>query len=158
MKAVAMVRVLLADGEFDAEEEHRPDETIFRFTVDGPTPNVIMRVLAGKQRFVVHFYFARTTPVNLRGKVAEFITRVNCGLIGGNLEMSFESGVIRYKAGIDFTNIELAELLVRNVMLSAFGNLEMVAIPLWDVLDEDATPEAAAAAAGAIEDAARFEP
>jgi hypothetical protein len=158
LKAVEMLRTLFTNGELDPEEDSRPDETIFRITTEGPAPKIIARVLLDKQRFVVHFFFARPAPPELRSKVAEYITRVNCGLIAGNLEMSFDSGVIRYKSSIDFTNIELAELLVRNVMLSAMENVEQLAMPLWDVLDEDAEPEAAAGAAGAREDAARFEP
>jgi len=158
LKAVATVRALLASGELNAEEDSRPDETIFRITTEGPTPKVIARILLDKQRFIVHFFFTRPAPPELRTKVAEYITRVNCGLIGGNLEMSFDSGTIRYKSSIDFTNVELPELLVRNVMLSAIENVEQLAMPLWDVLDEDAEPEAAAVTAGAREDAVRFEP
>ena len=153
-----MLRNLLTSGEHDFTEDSRPDEAIFRLNLEGPTPKVIARILLAKQRFIVHFFFKRDAPEELRDKVAEFITRVNCGLIGGNLEMSFDSGTIRYKSSIDFTNIELAELLVRNIMLSAMESLEQLAMPLWDVLDEDAEPEAAAIAAGAREDAARFEP
>ena len=80
-------------------------------------------------------------------KVAEFITRVNYGLIGGNLEMSFTDGMLRYKTAIDFTGVELPEILVRNAMLSAMENLETIAVPLWDVLDGSLEPEAAAAVA-----------
>jgi hypothetical protein len=43
-------------------------------------------------------------------------------------------------------------------MLSAMETLEQVATPLWDVLDGDAEPAAAAAEAAPPEDAARFEP
>lgn len=158
-KAIETLRTFLTTKVHLApQEESRLEETIFQMNMEGPTPKVVARILIDKERFIVHFYFTRTVPPELRAKVAEYIIRVNYGLIGGGLEMSFDNGTIRYKTGIDFTNIELAEQLVRNAMLSAIENIEQLVIPLWDVLDEDAEPEAAAAAAFPLQDVARFEP
>jgi|SRR5262245_70192 len=156
-KAIEMVRSLLIAGNLDPQEESRPDQTIFRMVMEGPAPKSVVRILIDKQRYIAHFHFERAAPPELRGKVAEYITRVNYGLITGNLEMSFDTGAIRYRTSIDFTNIELPVQMVRNAMLAAMENIERIAIPLWDVLDEDAAPEAAAAVTSPPEDVAPFE-
>jgi hypothetical protein len=153
-----MLRALFKQPDVSFTEDSQPDQAVFRMTMEGPTPTVIARVLLSKQRLVIHFYFRRTAPAVVRAKAAEFISRVNYGLVDGNLQLSFDSGTIRYKSSIDFTNVELPELLVRNMMLSAMGNLERIMMPLWDVLDEDAEPAAAAGEVAPPEDAARFEP
>ncbi len=147
LQAVDMLRAFLTRMNFDPKEDAVPDCTAFSMRMEGPTPTVIARILVNKERFTVHYYFDRKAAPELRTKVAEFITRVNYGLIGGNLEMCFSEGMLRYKSAIDFTGIELAEVLVRNAMLSAMENLETIAVPLWDVLDGTLGPEAAAAVA-----------
>jgi hypothetical protein len=147
LQAVEMLRTFLMRMNFDPKEETFPEGSAFRMTMEGPTPTVIARILANKERFTLHYYFDRKAAPELRMKVAEFITRVNYGLISGSLEMSFSDGMLRYKSAIDFTGIELPEILVRNAMLSAMENLETIAVPLWDVLDGTLEPEAAAAIA-----------
>lgn len=146
LQAVEMLRTFLTRMGLDPKEETYPEVTAFRMMVEGPTPKVIARILVDKERFTVHYFFDRSAPPELRTKVAEFITRVNYGLVGGNLEMSFSDGTLRFKSSIDFTSIELAEVLVRNAMLSAMEDLETIAGPLWGVLDGDLEPEVAAAA------------
>jgi hypothetical protein len=146
LQAVEMLRAFLTRMELDPQEETFPQGTAFKMTMEGPTPTVVARVLVDKERFTVHYYFDRRAPPEVLTKMAEFTTRVNYGLIGGNLELSFSDGTLRYKSSIDFTSVELAEVLVRNAMMSAMEDLETIAGPLWEVLDGDSEPEAAAAA------------
>ncbi len=46
-------------------------------------------------------------PEEIRGAVAEFITRANYGLRIGNFEMDYADGEVRYKSSIDFETTEL---------------------------------------------------
>src|SRR5882724_1331779 len=96
-QAVEMLRGFLTRMKFESKEESYPGVIAFRMTVDGPTPKVIARILLDKERFTAHYFFDHSVPPERRSKVAEFITRVNYGLVGGNLEMSFEDGTLRYK-------------------------------------------------------------
>jgi hypothetical protein len=62
------------------------------------------------------FIFYSVCPVNApeskRMAVAEFLTRVNCGLFVGNFELDFDDGEIRYKTSIDIEGDRLVPALV----------------------------------------------
>ena len=51
-----------------------------------------------------------------RHKVAEFITRVNYGMVIGNFEMDYEDGEMRYKTSIDIEGTELAASMIRQLV------------------------------------------
>jgi len=48
--------------------------------------------------------------------LAEFLTRVNFGLLMDNFEMNFEDGQIRFKTSLDVEGDRLNEALVKNLV------------------------------------------
>jgi hypothetical protein len=59
-------------------------------------------------------------PLGKRGAVAEFIARANYGIVVGNFEMDYETGVIRYKTYLSADGIRLTNQVIRQVV---FPNL-----------------------------------
>jgi hypothetical protein len=151
-RAVRTLRTFVTGMELQPEEELTDEVAVFRLSLDGPTPKAVARILIAGERFTVHFYFKGQVPEAARTPAAEYITRANYGLVTGNFEMDLETGTLRFKVGIDFSNAELTEPLIRNAMLSAMDNLEAFAGPLVAVLDGTLTPAAAHAAARAKPD------
>jgi Putative bacterial sensory transduction regulator len=145
-RAVETLRTFLTKMELDPQEETFPGVVAFRMQIEGPTPKTVARILVPKERFTVHFFFGREAPPERRAQVAEFVTRINWGLVDGNFEFSLGSGVTRFKTGLDFTGVPLTRELIRNAMQSAMEIIETFVEPLWDVIDGDAEPEAAEAA------------
>jgi hypothetical protein len=69
-----------------------------------------------QEQFVFYSVCPVNAPENKRLAIAEFLTRVNSGMIIGNFELDFADGEIRYKTSIDvqgdFLSFELIKQLV----------------------------------------------
>ena len=57
-------------------------------------------------------------PPDVRLGAAELITRINYGLRVGNFELDLDGGEIRFKSSFDFTDIQLSDRLILNVLLT----------------------------------------
>jgi hypothetical protein len=72
---------------------------------------------SGDRAFLFYSVCAVDVPEARRSAVAEFITRVNFGLVSGNFEMDWADSEVRFKAGIELTGItpttELVAALVQ---------------------------------------------
>jgi hypothetical protein len=107
-----------------------PRETapgVFRvsFEVDAiPVSDAIACVRTDAERFVFYLELAPRAAPRRRAEVAEFVTRANWGLLVGNFEMSYGDGTVRFKVSLDFTQVELTELLVRNCMVDAMETMQ----------------------------------
>ncbi len=66
------------------------------------------------------FVFYSVCPINVpdsrRGKVAEFLTRANYGMIIGNFEMDYNDGEVRYKTSIDVEGDSLSHALMKQMV------------------------------------------
>ncbi|MGJ3238638.1 MAG: YbjN domain-containing protein [Anaerolineae bacterium] len=69
-----------------------------------------------EEQFAFYSVLAVNVPLNKRHKVAEFITRVNYGMVIGNFEMDYEDGEVRYKTSIDVEGAELGASMIRQVV------------------------------------------
>lgn len=88
------------------------------------------------------FLFYSVCPVNApedkKVAVAEFLTRVNYGMLIGNFELDFDDGGIRYKTSIDvegdrltpalvqqlvYTNVLMMDHYLPGVMIVIYGNV-----------------------------------
>ena len=72
---------------------------------------------SGDRAFLFYSVCAVDVPEVRRPAVAEFITRVNFGLVSGNFEMDWADGEVRFKTGIELTGVppttELVAALVQ---------------------------------------------
>lgn len=140
LKAAETIRQLLTHMELEPQELQRPGMIAFLTAFEGPANQGNAQVLLDAERFVFHFIFDGYVATSRRPAVAEFITRVNWGLIEGAFELNFDSGAVRYKVGIDFSNADLTEQLVRNAILSAMTAIEAAAVALIDVAQNGKAP------------------
>lgn len=93
------------------------------------------------------FVFYSVMPVNalpeVRPKVAEFITRVNYGMVMGNFEMDFDDGEVRYKTSIDVEGAELLPAMIRQVVYANIIITDRYLTSLMRVIYSDALPQEA---------------
>lgn len=69
-----------------------------------------------RSRFIFYSVAPWPAPEDRRAAFAEFLTRVNRGLVIGNFEMDWADGEIRYKSAIDVTGDRISQALVRQVV------------------------------------------
>lgn len=69
-----------------------------------------------QQQFVFYSVCPINTPTDKLGKIAEFITRANYGMIIGNFELDYNDGEVRYKTSIDVEGAELTSALVKQMV------------------------------------------
>lgn len=96
-----------------------------------------------QQQFVFYSVLPVNAPENKRAPMAEFITRVNYGMIIGNFEMDFEDGEIRYKTSIDVEGAELLHPLIRQVVYANLIITDRYLPGVMKVLYADVTPQEA---------------
>jgi hypothetical protein len=126
-RACDMVRRFLTGMGFSPMERRLADRTVFEIAFDGPADQGVAQVIEASERFVFHFVFPGYAPAKRRPALGEFIARANWPLIEGRFQLDFDSGALRYAVGIDFTNAELTEPLVRNAILSGMETIEIFA-------------------------------
>ena len=69
-------------------------------------------------QFIFYSVCPLSAPQPLRHEVAEFITRINYGLMLGCFEMDFEGGDVRCKTGISVEGAELTKSLIKSVVFA----------------------------------------
>lgn len=82
-------------------------------------------------------------PEEKRQIVAELITRINFGLIVGNFEMDFESGLLRYKTALDLNDVHLDYALLRGLVEPNVTLLDYYLPALTLVIEQGVAPLAA---------------
>ncbi len=77
----------------------------------------IARTREDPSQLVFYSIFPMNIPEKKRVAIAEFLTRINYGLIVGNFEMDFQDGEVRYKTySIDLENNPLALESIRKLI------------------------------------------
>jgi hypothetical protein len=73
-----------------------------------------------EERDWLTFYSAlpASVPPEKRQDIAEFIARVNFGLVLGNFELDFDDGEVRFKTSIDVEGGDLTTKMVENLIYS----------------------------------------
>lgn len=69
-----------------------------------------------EQQSVFYSICSAAVPEARRGAMAEFITRINNGIVIGNFELDFDDGELRYKTSIDVEGDELSPALMRQLI------------------------------------------
>ncbi|TNE50470.1 MAG: YbjN domain-containing protein [Deltaproteobacteria bacterium] len=98
------------------------------------------------------FAFYSIVPVNateeMTSYVAEFVHRINYGLLIGNFEFDFNDGEIRFKTSIDVEGSELTFELARNTVYANVLQFDQYLPAIYGILHGGLSMEDALAKAG----------
>lgn len=102
----------------DWDYEQIPEQPVLTVGFEGHNGKWLCYAQARETEQQVVFYSVLpvNVPLKFRAAAAEFITRVNYGMIIGNFEMDYEDGEIRYKTSVDVEDTELTLPLVRQLV------------------------------------------
>lgn len=96
-----------------------------------------------------HFVFYSVAPFNVPENqlwlMAEFIARVNYGLIVGNFELDFADGQIRYKTSIDLEGTQLNSVLIKQLVYTNVLMMDKYLPGIMKVIHSDVSPAEAIA-------------
>jgi hypothetical protein len=87
------------------------------------------------QRFVFYSVAPALVPESRRAAVAEYLTRVNAGLVVGNFELDLDGGAVRMKTSLDFEGEPLSPTLIRNLVYANVRAMDHYAPGLVAVSD-----------------------
>jgi hypothetical protein len=80
------------------------------------TWNCVAQAIEEAEQFVFYSLFPELVAPEHRPAMAELITRINHGLVIGNLELGYDEGDVRMKTSVDVEGHELAPALIRQVV------------------------------------------
>ena len=128
LKGLETVRRVLSSIGWKPEETDYEGVLRVDFSEDNiPIADALADVRIEYERFIYYLNFRERVPAKLRHEVMVFVTRANVDLVTGNFEFNLDDGTIRFKSSIDFTNVELSESLIRNVIRSSRDVVEQYA-------------------------------
>ncbi len=78
--------------------------------------NCYAKALNDKQQFAFYSLCPLTAPEEQKSAIAEFITKVNYGMVIGNFEFDFSDGEIRYKTSLDVEGDRLSNALIKQTV------------------------------------------
>lgn len=91
-------------------------ELVFRFEGEQGEWACHAKTLEKRGQVVCYSLFPSTVQPNQLAAIAEFITRVNDGLIIGNFELSYATGQVRFKTSIDVEGETLVPQVVKHLI------------------------------------------
>ena len=97
------------------------------------------------ERFAFYSVAPEPVPEERRLAVAEYLTRVNAGLVVGNFELDLGRGIVRMKTSLDFEGEPLSTTLVRNLVYANVRAMDHYAPGLVAVAAGEAQPDEAIA-------------
>ncbi len=147
MKAFKTVKQVLTKTGWQPELTDAEGQLRVDFSGKLPISEALAEVRIDYERFLFYLKFRERAPVRARKPVMEAVTRANFGLVIGNFELDLDSGALRFKASIDFTEAELTAVLVRDSIRSAMDAVERYAHALVSVMRGESTPAEAIRAA-----------
>lgn len=83
------------------------------------------------------------TPEPRRAVVAEFLTRVNYGLLIGNFEINYIDGEVRYKTSINVEGSLLSQALIKQLIYTNVLTMDQHSVALKAVIEQGMNAEAA---------------
>lgn len=99
------------------------------------------KAINDKQQFLFYTLCPLTATDNKKNAIAEFITKVNYGMVIGNFEFDYSDGEIRYKTSIDVEGDRLSNALIKQAVylnvLTMDRYLSAIAAVINNELDVD---------------------
>ncbi len=94
-----------------------------------------------QQQFIFYSVCPIKTPDDKRLAMAEFISRVNSGMVIGNFEIDFSDGEIRYKTSIDVEGDKLSFALINQLVYANVTTMDEYLQGIMSVIYGDLSPE-----------------
>jgi hypothetical protein len=89
---------------------------------------------------IIYSWCATPAPAARRMAMAEFLTRLNVGLIIGNFELDLDSGIVRYKTSLDVEGDRLSQALLRQLIYANINTMDSYLPDLLALIAGTATP------------------
>lgn len=121
---------------FEIEMELLLESGLYRVSIIG---------LEKDRHLLFHTASPLMVPQKRRGVIAEFITRDNCGLINGNLELDYLSGEVRFTTRFLCGDTEPSLAVLKTALYRSIFGMEACQAELESVVIGECTPEEAAA-------------
>ncbi|KOP26692.1 hypothetical protein AMR41_08695 [Hapalosiphon sp. MRB220] len=98
------------------------------------------QLIEDPNRFVFYSVIPEKIVATKRVSVAEYLTRVNYGLVIGNFEMDFDDGEIRFRTSVDVVNDILEFDLIKSLVYTNIGTVDKYLPGIWQVVENDIAP------------------
>ncbi|RKX27305.1 MAG: hypothetical protein DRP46_10030 [Candidatus Zixiibacteriota bacterium] len=93
-----------------------------------------------QERFIFYSVCPVKAPEEKRPAMAEFLTRVNYGLVIGNFEMDFSDGEIRSKTSADFEGDRASVAVIKNLVYANVLTMDLYLPGIMSILYGDVSP------------------
>jgi len=120
---VALREFLDADGWHPVYVE---EGDFFRMAFRGRNGEfrVVARVRGDFDQLMVYAFAPLAVPEERRLEVCEFVARANYGMRIGNFEIDMNDGELRYKSSLDYEDVGLTAIMIRNVIYPAAQTMD----------------------------------
>ena len=102
--------------------------------------NCYAMVREDKQQMVFYSIYPGNIGAEKRITIAEFITRVNYGMIIGNFELDFSDGEIRYKTSIDVEGDKMTSTIIKNLVYANVMTMDQYLPGIVAIVEKDVSP------------------
>ncbi|WP_271769663.1 YbjN domain-containing protein [Aquimarina algiphila] len=149
LKALKQVEVFLAQVGWEPQQTDIEEVLLVDFESENiPIANAHFDVRVDYERFLCYFNFKDIAGEEQRKYVMEFITLANFDLVIGNFELNLNTGQVRFKSSVDFTQLELNNTFIRNTIKCAMDVVEVYGEALVEVINGTKEPMRAFQEAG----------
>ncbi len=132
------------DGWRFRQSEEKPVLSM-HFRGDNGRVRLYAQVKEDKQQILFYSMVDSNVPPDKRQSMAEYLTRVNYGLIPGNFEMDFADGEIRFKTGVDVEGGQLTPTMIKNLVYTNVLLMDRYLPGIMSVIYGGTSPEEAVA-------------
>lgn len=140
LRGFDVVRSFLEDDGWHPHRLGNRHVLHMQFSGKNGLQNCYMLVRTDLEQLLFYAVAPIKAPEEVRGAIAEFITRANYGLRIGNFEMDYSDGEIRYKSSLDFEDVQLQPPMVRATVYPAVQTLDRYMPGLMRVMFGGRTP------------------
>jgi hypothetical protein len=122
--------------------DHVVSQQVLRLEVEGNNGEWVCYAKAKEedQQFVFYSNLPDGVPIEKRMAVAEYITRVNYGLIMGNFELDLDDGEVHYKTSIEAAPAILTADLIRPVVYANVAIMDFYLPGFQQIIAADVSP------------------
>lgn len=123
---------------------YNDDSNFFAYSVniDNSIGNIKVIIQLMEERYLVYALISNRAQKPRMSAVAEYLHRVNYGLVDGNFEMDFSSGRICYKSFVNAKGVSISGAIISDSILVPIMMIRKYGDGLLEVMTGTDTPEA----------------